>query len=254
MAELRRLLIEPCRIEAAQAKGGLVLTASEARYLKRVLRLRPGAEVALIDGCGGLFKASLGVEADLLLSPDRVHTSSSTLSSQPKPSLGLAVALVRRGMDDVMRMACELGVDRFQLLQAQRSVPQAEHRPDRWGVILKEAVEQCERLWAPELLPVLSTEAWWNQPLAEDLGLIAVTRDQGCRDLVTLLSETRQRQCPRRIWIAIGPEGGWTDEELRSADLAGWCSVGLNNTILRSSTAAVAAATLLCSWRESQLT
>ena len=254
MAELRRLLIEPCRIEAAREKGRLLLTASEARYLKRVLRLRPGGEVALIDGCGGLFKASLGAEADLLLSPDHFQNRPSTVSSQPKPMLGLAVALVRRGMDDVMRMACELGVDRFQPLQAQRSVPQAEHRPDRWGVILKEAVEQCERLWAPELHPVLTTEAWWSQPQVEDLRLIAVTRDHGCRDLVTLLSETRHRECPGRIWIAIGPEGGWTDVELQSAALAGWCKVGLNSTILRSSTAAVAAATLLCSWREPQQT
>ena len=56
------------------------------------------------------------------------------------------MALVRRGMDDVMRMACELGVDHVQPLQADRSVPQAEHRPERWGVILQEAVEQSERL------------------------------------------------------------------------------------------------------------
>jgi 16S rRNA (uracil1498-N3)-methyltransferase len=157
------------------------------------------------------------------------------------------VALMRRGMDEVMRMACELGVDHLQPLQAQRSVPQAECRPDRWGVILREAVEQCERLWAPELLPVLSSDDWWNGPSGQSLRLIAVTRDQASTDLSTLLAAHRAGAgC---CWIAIGPEGGWTSDELRSAAEAGWCGVGLGDTILRSSTAAVAAATALCSWR-----
>ena len=245
MAERRRLLIEPARLRDAQALGRLGLTAAEARYLKRVLRLRPGAEVHVVDGCGQLFGTRLTPEGELSL--DRGADARLQSLAAPQPRLGLAVALMRRGMDEVMRMACELGVDHLQPLQAQRSVPQAECRPDRWGVILREAVEQCERLWAPELLPVLSSDDWWNGPSGQSLRLIAVTRDQASTDLSTLLAaHGAGAGC---CWIAIGPEGGWTSDELRSAAEAGWCGVGLGDTILRSSTAAVAAATALCSWR-----
>lgn len=245
MAERRRLLIEPARLRDAQAARSIALTTAEARYLKRVLRLRPGAEVHVVSGCGQLFSTRLTAEAELAFENDPAEPLQ-TLAA-PRPRLGLAVALMRRGMDEVMRMACELGVDCLQPLQAQRCVPQAECRPERWEVILREAVEQCERLWAPQLLPVLSSDDWWGSPSAQSLRLIAVTRDQACSDLTNLL--TVQQPASDCCWIAIGPEGGWTSAELRSADEAGWCGVGLGDTILRSSTAAVAAATALCSWR-----
>ncbi len=245
MAERRRLLIEPARLRGAQVLSRIELTMAESRYLKRVLRLRPGAEVHVVSGCGQLFSTRLTAEGDLALDSDLgalPHTV-----APPQPPLGLAVSLMRRGMDEVMRMACELGVDRLQPLQAQRCVPQAEYRPDRWGVILREAVEQCERLWAPELLPVLSTDDWWGHPSAEHLRLIAVTRDQSSSDLSKLLE--KKKSLPGGCWITIGPEGGWTSAEVCSAAEAGWCGVGLGDTILRSSTAAVAATTTLCCWR-----
>ena len=245
MAERRRLLIDPARLRGAQALSRIGLTDSEARYLKRVLRLRPGAEVHVVNGCGQLFSTRLTTEGDLALDSDLGVLPEAIAA--PHPPLGLAVSVMRRGMDEVMRMACELGVDRLQPLQAQRCVPQAEYRPDRWGVILREAVEQCERLWAPELLPVLSTDDWWGTLSAENLRLIAVTRDQACSDLSTVLAA--QKCLPGGCWITIGPEGGWTSAERVSAAEAGWCGVGLGGTILRSSTAAVAAATALCSWR-----
>ena len=122
------------------------------------------------------------------------------------------MALVRRGMDDVMRMTCELGVDHVQPIQADRSVPQAEHRPERWGVILQEAVEQSERLWMPDLHPRLQSERWWMDPASDDLRLIAVTRDAGSPHLETWLAQAA-KPAPR-IWLAIGPEGGWSEREV----------------------------------------
>ena len=163
------------------------------------------------------------------------------------PQLGLAMALVRRGMDDVMRMTCELGVDHVQPLQADRSVPQAEHRPERWGVILQEAVEQSERLWMPDLQPRLVSGAWWMTPASDDLRLIAVTRDAGCPHLEALLDQAAA--LAPRIWLAIGPEGGWSEGEVAQALASGWIGVTLGDTILRSSTAAVAGVSALCSWR-----
>ena len=210
VAELRRLLIESERLADRDRNGSLVLRDDERHYLRRVLRLRAGAPVAVVDGRGHLWEGWLQEEGELLL-PGRCET---TVPAKT-PQLGLAIALVRRGMDDVMRMACELGVDCIQPLQATRCTPQAEYKPERWQLILKEAVEQCERLWMPQLLPLASTDDAWSMPNSSDTLAIATTRLEG----ISALEPWLQRQTPGNncIWLAIGPEGGWDPQEQAKA-------------------------------------
>ncbi len=245
MAERRRLLIDSRRLQCADDHRRFVLEEHESRYLRKVLRLKQGAQVDVIDGCGHLWTSRLLDGHQLELCTEIEAPSQSVMSPQPK--LGLAIALIRRGMDEVVRMACELGVDRLQPLDCQRSVPQAEHRPERWSSILQEAVEQCERLWAPELPAVCSAAAWWGTPGQQDLRLIAVTREIESPPLSELLAA--QASVDRSIWLSIGPEGGWSDQEIAAAQAAGWISVSLGDTILRSSTAAVAGVSSLSNWR-----
>ena len=245
MAERRRLLIDSRRLQCADDQRRFPLQEDESRYLRRVLRLKQGDLVDVIDGCGHLWMARLLDGHRLALCTEIESPSQSVVA--PRPKLGLAIALIRRGMDDVMRMTCELGVDRLQPLQAQRCVPQAEHRPERWGSILREALEQCERLWAPELPGVCAAADWWQTPEHSDLRLIAVSRETAVPRLSDLLAA--RASAHQSVWLAIGPEGGWTDQELAAARAAGWVSVSLGDTILRSSTAAVAGATMLNNWR-----
>ena len=242
VAELRRLLIEPKRLADRDGNGCLVLRDDERHYLRRVLRLRPGAPVAVVDGRGHLWEGRLQEEGQLLL-----PAGCETTTPAKTPQLGLAIALVRRGMDDVMRMACELGVDCIQPLQASRCTPQAEYKPERWQLILKEAVEQCERLWMPQLLPLASTDDAWSMPNSSDTLAIATTRLEG----ISALEPWLQRQTPGNncIWLAIGPEGGWDPQEQAKAVKEGWSPISLSEEILRSSTAAIAGVTALSSWR-----
>ncbi len=244
VAELRRLLIESKRLDDRDSEGCLVLRDDERHYLRRVLRLRPGAPVAVVDGRGHLWEGWLQEEGQLLL-----PGSCETTTPAKTPQLGLAIALVRRGMDDVMRMACELGVDCIQPLKATRCTPQAEYKPERWQLILKEAVEQCERLWMPQLLPLVPTDQWWSMPKGSDTLAIASTRLEG----LTALQPWLQRQTPRNncIWLAIGPEGGWDPQEQAHAKKEGWSPISLSEDILRSSTAAIAGVATLSSWRQS---
>ena len=242
VAELRRLLIESKRLADRDGNGCLVLRDDERHYLRRVLRLRPGAPVAVVDGRGHLLEGRLQEEGQLLL-----PAGCETTTPAKTPQLGLAIALVRRGMDDVMRMACELGVDCIQPLQATRCTPQAEYKPERWQLILKEAVEQCERLWMPQLLPLTSTDDAWSMPNSSDTLAIATTRLEG----INALEPWLQRQTPGNncIWLAIGPEGGWDPQEQAKAVKEGWSPISLSEDILRSSTAAIAGVTALSSWR-----
>jgi 16S rRNA (uracil1498-N3)-methyltransferase len=252
--ELRRLLIDPGRIEA----GGrsLALAPPERRYLERVLRFRPGERLAVVDGLGHLWTARLTPAGGLQLEQEPAAPLQS--EGRAAPELELALALPKREVELVWRMACELGADRLQPLQATRCVRSGAPPQERWLSVLREATEQCERLWQPLLLPVAPAEAWLGGGeggiASGGIGLLATTRRQELPLLEPALkvaAEIRRRNgAPAaRISLAIGPEGGWSEAEEQVAEKAGWIPVRLGGSILRTATAAVAGLAALASWR-----
>lgn len=257
--ELRRLLLSPERLSAAGSDGRVSLSSDECHYLKRVLRLRSGDAFAVVDGAGQLWQAQLEGQLAVLQQP-----LAQPLERQPAADvrLQLAVAMPRRDGDVLLRMATELGIDRFVPLQAARSVAE-RWNAQRSRLILREAVEQSERLWAPELSEPQAASAWFSAEAATDaagsfqLRLLATTRQAGLPQLSWLLSSEADIQPqpatlmgPASLTVAIGPEGGWSPEEEMLAQAHGWRAVTLGPTILRSSTAAVTAAVLMVSWRQ----
>ena len=268
--ELRRLLIEPARLAAAAAGEGGALSVAlrppERHYLERVLRYRPGARLAVVDGAGGLWSALLAEGGWLGLE----QPPSAPLERQPlpQPELLLALAVPKREVELVWRMATELGVDRLQPLGAERCVPLGAAPLERWRSVVREASEQCERLWLPALESPAPAGAWWAEALADGaaVGLLATTRRGGLPSLGEALTglpavlpgalpAARPGAVPGvaqglgRVCLAIGPEGGWSEEEEALAESAGWVAVSLGETILRSATAAVAGMAALASWR-----
>jgi len=119
-----------------------------------------------------------------------------------------------------------------------------EQRHERWKSQLREATEQCERLWLPQLDEVQSAvQAFSNPAPSGGRRWIGVTRDSGAIPLQAAMAKACSGD---RCWqIACGPEGGWSPEELKAAEGHGWQAVSLGPTILRASTAAVAALSLL---------
>ena len=256
--ELRRLLIAPERLAAAAERvGSLVLSLerAEGHYLSRVLRLRPGDHFAVVDGAGRLWSA-------VLQGNDRAHLEqplAAPLQMEPPPAvrLELAVALPRRDADVLLRMVCELGIDRLIPLQAERSVDPEPLKPGRSATILREAVEQCERLWQPVLAPSLPAQELLGAPPpgGPGRGWLCTTRQSSTPLLAEALAALGSTPdgLPGALTVAIGPEGGWTSQEEDLAREHGWQAVSLGDTILRCSTAAVAAAALLSHWRAQRL-
>ena len=249
--ELRRLWIAPERL----APGDLTLQRQEVHYLGRVLRLRPGDRFAVVDGAGRLWSARLLTAERAAL--EQPLAAPLELEAAPAVSLQLAVALPRRDADVLLRMVCELGIDRIVPLRAERSVDAAPLKPDRATTILQEALEQCERLWQPQLAGPLAAGALLGEapPGGAGRGWLCTTRRQGIPLLAEALAELGAGlgsvgSCVGgSVMVAIGPEGGWSAPEEALALERGWQPVGLGSTILRSSTAAVAAAALLSHWR-----
>ena len=252
--DLRRLLINPTRLPAGPSAGAeLELDRQELHYLTRVLRLRPGDRFAVVDGAGRLWTAFLGPDDQALLE----QAPSAPLASEPPPAppLHLALALPKRDADVLLRMACELGVDRFTPLKAERSVASDSLKQERAEAILREALEQCERLWQPQLeaLRPAAELLGSRPPGGSGRGLLCTTRRPGLALLgqsLECLGTSSGGSEP--LTVAIGPEGGWTPGEEALALAHGWQAVSLGSTILRCSTAAVSAAGLLSHWRAQQ--
>ncbi len=242
--ELRRLLIAPERLGGSGS--AVPLDNDERHYLSRVLRLRPGDRFAITDGAGRLWSARLAEGGAELEQP--VGTPLDR-EAKPSPPITLAVAMPKRDGEVLARMATELGVDALVPLQAERSSGGERFRPDRYAAILREAAEQCERLWLPELRPLHHAAGLFERPLV-GVGLLATTRAEGLPLLDQELAGPEVAIAVEAgVCLAIGPEGGWSPAEEAAALAAGWRPVSLGPTILRVSTAAVAGAAALVRWR-----
>jgi len=146
-------------------------------------------------------------------------------------------------MDWLVQKATEIGVSAIHPVRTARSErPRAPgKRLERWRRIAVEAAKQCGRRRLPEIAPRddLPTPAQGeSRPLLLDPG-------SGSRALGTLLSELS----PAPVWLAVGPEGGFTDDETARWSAAGWLRAGIGPRTLRAETAGlVAAALILHAW------
>jgi 16S rRNA (uracil1498-N3)-methyltransferase len=251
--ECRRVLIPPARLREMDAQGCLALSPEHSRYLRKVLRYSPGDRFAVVDGAGHLWDAELldHHQARLLQPLEQPFLQ----EALPRPALVLVAAVVKRDFELVVRMAVELGVDRLVPITCERTAVLGQLRPERWQTIAEEAAEQCERLWLPQLDPPIPlTQLLSLEPPASQRAVArfwATTRQGGLPLLSQALHNAAEgaSQPLQELWLACGPEGGWSSaEEARSAE-AGWTPVQLGSTILRSSTACVAGAALLSQWR-----
>jgi 16S rRNA (uracil1498-N3)-methyltransferase len=226
------------------APGRLRLAGVDFRYLARVLRLGPGAELVLFDGLGREARARIvsvgGHEVEVEVEEPRVQEAPRRLH------LTLMVALLKsEKMDLVVQKATELGVDRLVPVAAARSVvrldpARAAARVSRWGKIAREAARQCGRADAPEVAaPLPLGEAVAQAPADAWKALL----HEGTR-AASLRSALPDRP-PQAVVAAVGPEGGFEAAEVDAAREAGFAVVGLGPRILRAETAALAALVVL---------
>jgi 16S rRNA (uracil1498-N3)-methyltransferase len=148
-------------------------------------------------------------------------------------------------MEWAIEKCTELGVSRIVPVIARRTdshlAAAASKRSERWQRIARQASEQSRRTAPPEIAPPVR--------ISEALNLRAKLR--------IVLAESEERTLLRDVVkpaaaadgviLAVGPEGGWTEDELRSFQKAGWISASLCNTILRAETAAMAATAVVAS-------
>jgi 16S rRNA (uracil1498-N3)-methyltransferase len=234
-------------VEAVLTPGAVVeLPRETASHLAKVLRARSGDPLILFSGDGREYAGS--VES---VRGSRVTASVGNGADVDRES-PFAITLVQcvpRGdrMDFIVQKATELGVTRIVPVLSQRSVvrldaAQADSKAAHWRAVVVNACEQCGR----NRLPVIEAPA----PLIGYLGSNAAAGAAPRTARFVLEPEVEAATAPAAletaaVHIAVGPEGGFGDEELEAFRIAGFVRLRLGPRILRTETAAIAALTWL---------
>jgi 16S rRNA (uracil1498-N3)-methyltransferase len=223
------------------------LGPEEAAHLSRVLRLGPGSEVAVFDGEGNEFLATV-----VSVSRDKVSVRPlRPLVSTPESTVPITLAqAVLKGdkMDDVVRDASMLGVVALQPLLTARTdvlaaVLRRGRRRERWRRIAIASVKQCGRAVVPRIHePVTLPVCIARHTTGLRLILVEPSADTDARRASTRL---REMPAPKSALVLVGPEGGWEEGELSIARASGFQPVTLGRRTLRADAVAVAALSIL---------
>jgi 16S rRNA (uracil1498-N3)-methyltransferase len=218
-------------------RGDRVLfSAEEAHHAVRVLRASVGEVVVVVDGAGGWHRVRL----DQI---DRQQVAGTVLErrsdvGEPAYHLTIGLALLKNPgrFETFLEKAVELGVHTVMPLLTART-EKTRFRPERYDHLLVAAMKQCGRsrtLCLTEPQPLKSV-----LQAASDLSLICHEQADPAQALPAVLS---RHPDARQLRVLVGPEGGFSDEEVRQAVAAGYLSVSLGPRRLRAETAALAAA------------
>ena len=176
MEDLIRLLIANKRI-VNNKKNNLELTKEEAHYLNNVMRIKTGKEIFVTNGEGLLWKAKK-VTKDFI---EIIRLEKPYLFKKKDTFLlGIAVVIPKNGFEDILRMCTEIGIDFIQPLFSERQINKNlnfSRKLSRWNTIIKESVEQSERLWKPSILNGIDIINWIEEKDNQDTFSISVTRD-----------------------------------------------------------------------------
>jgi 16S rRNA (uracil1498-N3)-methyltransferase len=160
----------------------------------------------------------------------------------------VAQALLKeKKMDRLLRHLCELGLTQWIPFTSKRSIPKPGEkrmpaRVERWNKIIKESSKQCRRARLPEINKTLVFEEVLDYGLSCDLMMVFYENESA--SLNSIISQAAP-QHPLKILMIMGPEGGFSDQEIAKARTAGCLVAGLGPRILRAETATIAAIALV---------
>ncbi|MBI3288570.1 MAG: 16S rRNA (uracil(1498)-N(3))-methyltransferase [Elusimicrobia bacterium] len=235
--------------------GRFSLSGPEAFHIVKVLRYERGGSLTLFDGKGGRFE---GLIEDI--APDgtvsgRISSRLAAVAAGAPARLNLYLGLLKAShWDYALEKGTELGVSSFVPVLTPRTVvllhevERAKSKQERWARLIMAAAKQCGRA---DLPPVADPVQFRDAIRAlKDKGLLLLAWEGkrgslAAEALAPALSAARARQEPLEISLFIGPEGGFSEEEVQLAEAEGAVVFGLGPRILRAETAAITAAALV---------
>lgn len=233
----RRFFIDP---EAVT--GDRIILADDIRHhIGKVLRLSVGDELLLLDGHGNHY---LGQIETLSAAEGFARIDQQWFATENILPVRLIQSLPKgEKFDLILQKGCELGISRFSPVWSERSIPMAsrvrsDKKRQRWQRIVAEAARQSRRPILPLCDPVSALEQTLSE-CREELKLIL------WEDESRPLAERLPVERPADVAVLVGPEGGFSQQEVDLATTAGFLPVSLGPRILRTETAGFAVAAVL---------
>jgi 16S rRNA (uracil1498-N3)-methyltransferase len=219
-----RFLVEPHQIQGSS----VTFADAQARQIVRVLRLRAGDRVRVFDGVTPIDRV-----VELREAPHGRLVGEHPQASEPRTKLIAYPTLLRREkFESVLQKLTEIGVAAIGPVRTARSLVRDgpdERQLARWRAILREAAEQSGRGVVPRLLAPLD----FSQAVAAAEGCVLVAYEgERRRELPEALASK-----PGTVSLFVGPEGGYTTEEVACAERAGAHLITLGPRVLRTETA-----------------
>jgi len=225
----------------------VVLNPDETKHLRNVLRLETGDEVYVFDGAGREFRGQID---SLKRDQTNVRITEEVIPSARESNLNLtmAVALLKgEKFDLVIQKLTELGTSFVVPIITKRADVRVRNEDDaerklvRWRRIVMEATKQCGRARLMTVnSPISFDECITRFCVESELRLMFAERDGASLSAVAVDPAT-----PEQVAALVGPEGGWTDDEIDQARDTGWQIVTMRVRIMRAETAAITFAALL---------
>ncbi len=233
---MRRFFVE--RIDSEQTSFSI--TEPEARHISKVLRMGPGDRFILMDDKGARFQALIESAGSREV---RVFLEKPLPEPPPSPvEIILCQGLLKsRKMDYVIQKTSELGVDCMSPFSSERTVVKFKKdrlpgRMKHWREIARSSAKQSDRVVPAQIegiVPFSELVFKWKE---EDSLKVVLWEEEETKDLKGLL---RESSIKKRFIGMVGPEGGFSRQEVEAAKDAGFVSVSLGHRILRSETAAI---------------
>ena len=217
------------------------LPADEAMHAMRVLRLKGGDELFLMDGVGNFYRAQVTIAATHHCYYEILEVLPQERQWKGHFHLAIAPTKMMDRMEWMVEKATEVGVDEISFLNCAFSERRVVKNP-RVEKIIVSAMKQSHKAWKP-VLNEMSTFAHFIEQPRSGVNYIAHCYDEIPR--VNLFDELRKTPDEMEMTVLIGPEGDFSIDEVRQAVDHGYQSVSLGTSRLRTETAGLAAVMMM---------
>jgi len=219
--------------------NSITIDSDEFSHLTHVMRKKTGNEIRVVDGKGTAYdvrlkeikkKTAMGV----ILKSYKNH-------NEPEITVTLGVAILKNPskFDFLVEKVSELGVKEIVPLHTERTIP-SHAKVDRWQKLALAAMKQSCRSYLPRVREMVSLYDFLGEKRMYDIKLIAHEQEEG-ESLIQKFSTDEKRS----IVVLIGPEGGFSDDEINRCLAAGYKQIYFGARRLRTETAAIVAVAML---------
>ncbi len=229
-----------------QTDGLVTFAPSEARYAARVLRLRAGDEVSAFDGRGGEWHVRLTAVAPDAMRGELITEVAATGAPRLPLVLGQALPHQSAKMDLIVEKGSELGLTSLVPLYTARTVVReapgrTATKLSRWRRIAEASARQCGRRILLDIHPPQPLHDFCVAHQAVPSKILCWEEERQCS-----IRDVLEAPLPAGpVAALVGPEGGWTEEEVDQVRTHGFVTVSLGPRILRTETAAVTLISLI---------